>query len=34
MAYKAKFRPLERLGPDGWRRFEPEQPELPLGAKA
>ena len=30
MAYKAKFRPLERLGPDGWRRFEPEQPELPL----
>jgi arginine-tRNA-protein transferase len=31
MAYKAKFRPLERLGPDGWRRFEPEQTELPLG---
>ena len=30
MAYKAKFRPLERLGPDGWRRFEPDQPELPL----
>jgi arginine-tRNA-protein transferase len=30
MAYKAKFRPLERLGPDGWRRFEPEQRELPL----
>ena len=30
MAYKAKFRPLERLGPDGWRRFEPEQKELPL----
>lgn len=22
MAYKAKFRPLERLGPDGWRRFD------------
>ena len=30
MAYKAKFRPLERLGPDGWRRFEPDQKELPL----
>jgi arginine-tRNA-protein transferase len=30
MAYKAKFRPLERLGPDGWRRFEPEQRELAL----
>jgi arginine-tRNA-protein transferase len=23
MAYKARFRPLERLGPDGWSRFEP-----------
>ena len=22
MAYKARFQPLERLGPDGWRRFE------------
>lgn len=31
MAYKAKFKPLERLGPDGWRRFEPDQGELPLG---
>jgi arginine-tRNA-protein transferase len=31
MAYKAKFRPLERLGADGWRRFEPEQRELALG---
>jgi arginine-tRNA-protein transferase len=31
MAYKARFRPLERLGPDGWRRFEPDQKELPLG---
>ena len=30
MSYKAKFRPLERLGPDGWRRFEPDQKELPL----
>lgn len=24
MAYKARFRPLERLGPDGWFEFEPE----------
>jgi arginine-tRNA-protein transferase len=23
MAYKAKFRPMERLGRDGWKRFEP-----------
>ena len=23
MAYKERFRPLERLGPDGWSRFEP-----------
>ena len=30
MTYKARFRPLERLGPNGWRRFEPEQRELPL----
>ena len=30
MAYKARFRPLERLGPDGWRRFDPEQKELQL----
>jgi arginine-tRNA-protein transferase len=27
MAYKARFRPLEKLGPDGWSRFEPTQPE-------
>lgn len=27
MEYKTKFRPLERLGPDGWRRFEDD--ELP-----
>ncbi|HWH21713.1 MAG TPA: arginyltransferase [Allosphingosinicella sp.] len=31
MAYKTKFRPLERLGPHGWRRVEPDQRELPLG---
>ncbi len=24
MAYKTRFRPIERLGADGWRRFEPE----------
>ena len=30
MAYKARFPPLEKLGPGGWHRFEPEQPELPL----
>jgi arginyl-tRNA--protein-N-Asp/Glu arginylyltransferase len=30
MAYKARFRPLEKLGPHGWRRFEPDQRELPL----
>ena len=23
MAYKARFRPMERLGRDGWKRFEP-----------
>jgi leucyl-tRNA---protein transferase len=28
MAYKARFRPLERLGPAGWQRFEPDQREL------
>ncbi len=26
MAYKTRFRPLERLGPEGWSRFEPEEP--------
>jgi leucyl-tRNA---protein transferase len=23
MQYKARYRPMERLGPDGWSRFEP-----------
>ncbi|HEY0626408.1 MAG TPA: arginyltransferase [Allosphingosinicella sp.] len=32
MSYKARFRPLERLGPNGWHRFEPEQRELPLSS--
>ena len=27
MAYKTSFRPLERLGRDGWRRHEPEKRE-------
>jgi len=31
MAYKARFRPLEKLGPGGWHLFDPEQRELPLG---
>lgn len=31
MAYKARFKPLEKLGPDGWRRFDPDQRELALG---
>lgn len=30
MAYKARFKPLEKLGPDGWQRFDPDQRELPL----
>ena len=30
MAYKARFRPLERLGTNGWHRFDPDQRELPL----
>jgi arginine-tRNA-protein transferase len=30
MAYKANFRPLERLSATGWRRFDPDQTELPL----
>jgi len=30
MAYKTSFRPLERLGRDGWRRMDelPSEPEL------
>ena len=27
MAYKASFRPMERLGRDGWRRFGTAEPE-------
>jgi leucyl-tRNA---protein transferase len=30
MAYKTSFRPLERLGPDGWHRFDPTD-VAPLG---
>ena len=31
MAYKTGFRPLERLGRDGWRRMDELQGDLPLG---
>jgi arginyl-tRNA--protein-N-Asp/Glu arginylyltransferase len=34
MAYKVRYRPIERLGPHGWHRFEPDQRELPLGNPA
>jgi arginine-tRNA-protein transferase len=34
MAYKSRFRPLEKLGPNGWARFEPDEPELPLIQKS
>ena len=27
MAYKAQFRPMEKLGRDGWQRFEPPAPD-------
>src|SRR4030095_12699796 len=27
MAYKASFKPLERLGRDGWRRMDAPEPE-------
>ena len=31
MAYKASFRPMERLGRDGWRRMDAPEPEaVPL----
>jgi arginine-tRNA-protein transferase len=30
MAYKSRFRPIEKLGPHGWQRFDPDQRELPL----
>jgi arginine-tRNA-protein transferase len=32
MAYKTGFRPLERLGRDGWRRMDELQGDLPLEA--
>jgi arginine-tRNA-protein transferase len=31
MAYKTGFKPLERLGRDGWRRMDELQGDLPLG---
>ncbi len=33
MAYKVRYKPLERLGRDGWTRFEPGEP-MPAGAAA
>jgi arginine-tRNA-protein transferase len=27
MAYKTSFKPLERLGRDGWKRFDPAEQE-------
>jgi arginine-tRNA-protein transferase len=29
MAYKTSFRPLERLGRDGWRRMDEAEPQPP-----
>ena len=33
MQYKIRYRPLEKLGPNGWERFDPEEQER-LVAKA
>ena len=29
MQYKIRYRPMERLGPDGWERFEPAFEQIP-----
>ena len=29
MQYKIRYRPMERLGPDGWERFEPALEQVP-----
>jgi arginine-tRNA-protein transferase len=34
MQYKVRYRPLERLGPDGWRRFSEEQQATLIAAAA
>jgi arginine-tRNA-protein transferase len=34
MQYKVRYRPLERLGPDGWRRFGDEQQAALIAAAA
>ena len=38
MAYKASFKPMERLGRDGWRRMDAPEPltvaERPLPARS
>lgn len=30
MQYKIRYRPMERLGPDGWERFEPAVEQIPV----
>jgi arginine-tRNA-protein transferase len=30
MAYKASFKPMERLGRDGWRAMDAPEPEEPV----
>jgi arginine-tRNA-protein transferase len=31
MAYKTRFRPIEKLGREGWKRIgEEDEPELPI----
>ena len=32
MAYKARYRPIEVLGPDGWARFDPDADAVPVHA--
>ena len=34
MEYKTKYRPIERLGPDGWHRFDPDQAASPTAPPA
>ena len=34
MEYKTKYRPIERLGPDGWHRFDPDQAASPAAPPA
>lgn len=34
MQYKVRFRPIERLTPSGWARFDPPAPDAPVAAPA